>query len=1133
MRLLGVVIFILSVVYVHGYESTLIMPTILGGGFRLKSVGTNIAIFQEAFYPDTINNLYSVFEKNSETGKWENTTFTFYKSYFSGAGHQVDFVYPNFVSVDDVVIANLLDSSDGNTGKVVRMTWNSNTKQFDTPVYSSSKISTGANFLTSVSSDGTKLINRDVSGDVYTYYWDGSDWIQKTTFDEFFGISFARVFNDKILLSFEGNTVSPQPSNTEGYVWYKKWDDVNNDWYSTTEAKFYPPSPSSGYNIVEKCGRSAWMSDYFVVVYCPESDEGSKQSVGTYYTYKHDGADWVSYGGYRSTQSAGANDRIGTVYGHGEYYTIVETDDEKFTLFDDRGNNIGGLQYTKELEELYSSTLSYSVSVFNKVGARYYYNDDVVVLYNLEPTGIDSRVPSITKFIDPETATQGGDFGLVVDIEGDYAAVCQPDIFLDGSPTEGAVHLYKRDLNTMEWNLVESVGPGSQEDGVTTIEYCQNSMSFDGSTLVVSARMLDSETTTNAGGVFIYDWDGTTLTLDTIKYMPVQNLGSFLGKNNLAVEGDVIAISDIYCDEEGLNNIGCGYVFKKNDGVWDNGVLLERPSGVDANDYFGRYIDTDGTTVVVTSSNYGSSNPKGIAAVYTHNGTTWHLDQEILPPVSTLQEFGTSISIDGSWMFVGAAYSDIVAYKKSGDTWVFHEVITLPEWSDDYNYGYIDKLSYKDPILAVSASNVWFASDGRSVVQMFLYNGTSWVNDQTERFRFKYPEGGVNSIIGEFIRTDGASIIVSEEAYDSNTGRVMILPIFQPCTTSSQCPSDQYCGADEFCKDKKSCSSHGDCIGEFVSGRLPYCDSSTSTCSDIYEGTCSTGEECNLKVAKLLAYARKLGSMESTTYLQNTTKAREFVSRVNTDLIATTTTEQTLDIFVDGTEEVTINSDLFANYGDDDALMNHIKTIVCSESLVNLCSIGMANRRLLRELQSEITVEVTYSVDSDIFESLVVNGTSFSDESAFEQALALALGVNTSDIVLSAASGTLVVEYVVSDEATGDDPLLEENLQALQEVESDIITIVNTITTELYINPNSVNVEDVDYCTGRDCNNRGTCNPDTGICDCTDTDYWGVNCETLVNCNNGTKASGVAYCVCEYPEYGLRCENTKDCELCF
>lgn len=1132
MRLFGVVIFILSMVYVRGYETTIIKQSVPSGTFKLMSVGSNIAIFQEAHYVDTIQHLYSVFEKNSETGKWENTSFTFDRSYFSGAGHQVDYAYPNFISVDDVVITNLYDSSDGGLGKVVRMAWNSNTKQFDPPVYSSSKISTGYTFLTSVSSDGTKLINRDSSGDVYTYYWDGSDWVSTESINESFGISFAKVFNDKILLGYESNTLSPQPSNTRGYVWYRKWDDVNNKW-SPTEASFYPPSPSSGYSVIESCGRSAWMSDYFVVVYCPEADKGSTQSVGTYYTYRHDGTNWVSYGGYRSTQYAGASDRIGVVHGHGEYYTIVETDDEKFTLFDDRGNNIGGLQYTKEIEELYSSTLSYVTYVYNKVGVRYYYrDDDVVVMYNLEPTGIESRVPSITKFIDPETATQGGDFGLVVDIEGDYAAVCQPDIFLDGSPTEGAVHLYKRDLNTMEWNLVKSVGPGSQEGGVTTIEYCQNSMSFDGSMLVVSARTLDDNTNVNVGGIFIYDWNGTTLTLNTIKYMPVQNNGGFLGKNNLAVEGDVIAISDIYCDE-GLSNIGCGYVFKRNGGVWDNGVSLERPSTVDANDYFGRYIDTDGTTVVVTSSNYGSSNPKGIVAVYTHNGTTWHLDQEILPPVSSLLGFGASVALDGLWMFVGCSDSDIIAYKKTGDTWVFHEVITLPEWSDEYNYGYIDKLSYNDPILAVSASNVWFASDGRSVVQMFLYNGTSWVNDQTERFRFKYPEGGVNSVIGEFIRTDGASIIVSEEAYDSNTGRVMVLPIFQPCTTSSQCPSDQYCGADEFCKDKKSCSSHGDCIGEFVSGRLPYCDSSTSTCSDIYEGTCSTGVECDLKVARILANARKLGSIGSTTYISNVTKAREFVSRVNTEFIATTGITQDLDIFVDGTEEVTINSDLFTNYGDDDTLMNHIKTIVCSESLANLCSIGMANRRLLRELQSEITVEVTYSIDSAIFESLVANGTSFSDESAFEQALAIALGVNTSDIVLSAASGTLVVEYVVSEEATGDDPLMEENLQALQDVESDLNTIVNAITTELDINPNSVNVQDVDYCAGRDCNNRGTCNPDTGICDCTDTDYWGVNCETLVNCNNGTKASGVAYCVCEYPEYGLRCENTKDCELCF
>jgi hypothetical protein len=178
---------------------------------------------------------------------------------------------------------------------------------------------------------------------------------------------------------------------------------------------------------------------------------------------------------------------------------------------------------------------------------------------------------------------------------------------------------------------------------------------------------------------------------------------------------------------------------------------------------------------------------------------------------------------------------------------------------------------------------------------------------------------------------------------------------------------------------------------------------------------------------------------------------------------------------------------------------------------------------------NEITVEITYSIDSDLFDSLAANGTSFSDGSEFEQALAGALGLNTTDIVVSAVTGTLTIEYVVSDEATGDDPLTQENLQALVEVESELTTITNTVLAELGLSENDITSNSIDYCTDRDCNGRGTCDSSTGVCTCTDTNYWGVNCETLVNCNDGIKDPEQAYCICQYPQFGQRCENTKDC----
>jgi len=264
----------------------------------------------------------------------------------------------------------------------------------------------------------------------------------------------------------------------------------------------------------------------------------------------------------------------------------------------------------------------------------------------------------------------------------------------------------------------------------------------------------------------------------------------------------------------------------------------------------------------------------------------------------------------------------------------------------------------------------------------------------------------------------------------------------------------------------------------------------------------------------------------------NVTVARAMVKRLYTDLKSTTAITQEIDAFVAGTEYATLPMTLFTDYANTPALLAHIRSIVCPPEVIELCAIEIpdeARRRVLDE--GSISVEITYTINSELFESLAVNGTSFSDGSAFEEALAALLGVNSSEISLSAVSGKLVIEYVVTEEAAGDDPLSEANLAALQAVRDELAVITAALVSELGLDPVDVSTSDIDFCSGRDCNGRGTCNADTGVCFCTDTDYWGINCETVVNCNGGTKVPNEAYCACEYPDYGLRCASTVDC-LC-
>lgn len=355
-------------------------------------------------------------------------------------------------------------------------------------------------------------------------------------------------------------------------------------------------------------------------------------------------------------------------------------------------------------------------------------------------------------------------------------------------------------------------------------------------------------------------------------------------------------------------------------------------------------------------------------------------------------------------------------------------------------------------------------------------------------------------------------------------------PTFE-CVDTEQCVPPSYCSDVNTCV-VNSCSDNYDCVGEFLVGRLPYCDKRTSQCRDRFAGTCQSPVECDEKVFRAVSAEDKLGSIKvvNSNNNLNITLARHVMKTIydryktNSSLV-----DQDVYVFVDGTETANFPLSLIGN--DNTNLFDNIRSIVCPGELYEYCDVAFVSSTRLLQGSGSIAIQVTYSISSDLFDQLIANGTSFSDGSLFEQALADALGISVEDITISSDVGEFVVEYIVAQEAIGDDPLLEENLNSLQSVSTELAIILSTTTSEFGLNENDIQLLSVDYCSGRDCNGRGTCNPSTGVCTCTNTDYWGVNCETFVTClNNGVKEDGVAYCICEYPYYGLRCGSTQDCE---
>jgi hypothetical protein len=354
-----------------------------------------------------------------------------------------------------------------------------------------------------------------------------------------------------------------------------------------------------------------------------------------------------------------------------------------------------------------------------------------------------------------------------------------------------------------------------------------------------------------------------------------------------------------------------------------------------------------------------------------------------------------------------------------------------------------------------------------------------------------------------------------------------------PCAASIECDTGSYCSGVNLQCAQKVCAVHGDCFGEFMSGRIPFCNN--GFCEDKFAGTCSSAPTCTLAANKKISSFKSIGSLSQIVTTTNTSSSREAVKKLTTDVLAGTSITNEVYVFVDAEETAVFSSEIFDTIGNDATVLAYIKTLVCADIGEEFCTVSIPARRMLgdaRELSTSVIVSVTYAVEISAFNTLQ-DSSSFSDP-AFIAALAAAAGVNVSEVTVDSATGTFTIDYVVTDESTGSDPLSEAALQAIADLEADIGTITAAVLSALGLSPDDVSTAVVDRCGDRDCNGRGTCNGDTGACTCTDTDYWGVNCETLVDCNTGDAivVDGEAYCKCTYPKFGERCVGVKDCSTC-
>ncbi len=261
--------------------------------------------------------------------------------------------------------------------------------------------------------------------------------------------------------------------------------------------------------------------------------------------------------------------------------------------------------------------------------------------------------------------------GTSVSISGDWAVVGAPNASGGGFFSAGAAYVYQRQ-GPQNWVEVDKLEPG----GVFNFSDFGYSVSIDDDRLIVGAPGENSD----EGKAYIYERDPMDVwnLADVVESIGVQVDDRF--GSSVSISGDnAIAgapFDDVVLPGPVLNvDQGAAFIFKRQGpGNWDEVDAIISSDGA-ANDLFGSSVSMDGDQVVVGAPNHQIfASDVGEAYVFQNDGADNWMEEQILFPSDGLMggghRFGTSVSIHGERIIVGAPNTDVGVDAEQGAAYI-------------------------------------------------------------------------------------------------------------------------------------------------------------------------------------------------------------------------------------------------------------------------------------------------------------------------------------------------------------------------------------------------------------------------------------------------------------------------------
>ena len=176
-------------------------------------------------------------------------------------------------------------------------------------------------------------------------------------------------------------------------------------------------------------------------------------------------------------------------------------------------------------------------------------------------------------------------------------------------------------------------------------------LALSGNTLLVGSYSEKAVGSLATGAAYIYVRAGTTWTLQQ-KLAP-KGLAQYdyFGAAG-ALEGDT-AVVGAEGDNTRGQSAGAAYIFERSGTSWTQAAKLA-PNDLKPDDWFGGEVLLRGDVLLIGAYEDSTRGPKaGAVHVYHRSGKAWTRQLKLLPPKGT-KAFGSSISLDGKTLAIGA-----------------------------------------------------------------------------------------------------------------------------------------------------------------------------------------------------------------------------------------------------------------------------------------------------------------------------------------------------------------------------------------------------------------------------------------------------------------------------------------------